>query len=644
MNQLMLNAIFAGTRDQASVVSSTASARRLVLDLDCGIALVDEFPNFGAECLFLRIRNRQEPDLRLGLGGDYSVQACGEGGWLLRPNDGGEFAYWIPALPVFRKIDREGRIVSEQQAILQALNLGAGTLEVSFKNASGFEADCVIWRVPVDFGPLSGPVDGLRIPEGKAFFTWGSHSSYRRAADVYRHLVYGSVYEDRWAWPFRRRICSENDAHSLYVSLSGLGKANGNLCYRVLREQLVLSVMARQGSDGGWRHGEWTDGMESHYRLHCSGMHLLMDALSESADRGIREALTKAAEFIAKQSDSPGGGIWFLHDELEHGVENLRRGPFKWISSRALGKSESNMLVLNTQLDTIVALDRYRELTGDVRFQASVEKAKDTVIDVLRRKPAEWLYRPLFRAIGLTFLPTSEAQALPVLSRALKRVGWKYLIPLLPSIKSRFPRLVMPSGYIDRELTLKTWAHDYQTINLMDLLRFQRRFPQDDLTEIIGAGMHFVQASGIRGRWEELANKRYALGFWGEALYHACTQSNDMIYRAWLAEALLTLERLNLGVPPSILGANAEVVAPDCQIPCPVAADTRLLVANLCTSARSELIVVNPTEEILTCVLTYPSETRVPLDLNWFDSDGRPLPSIVQVPPKGWVRGSSARV
>lgn len=117
----------------------------------------------------------------------------------------------------------------------------------------------------------------------------------------------------------------------------------------------------------------------------------------------------------------------------------------------------------------------------------------------------------------------------------------------------------MPGGYIDRSLTIKGLSDAYHSINLMDILRFKRRFPGDIDDKIIEDALTFAQESGIRQYWAEQKNKKYALGFWAEALYHSCTLYPDAKYRDWLAEAIFDLEKLGQGIPPSLLGANAEI-------------------------------------------------------------------------------------
>jgi len=368
-------------------------------------------------------------------------------------------------------------------------------------------------------------------------------------------------------------------------------------------------------------------------------MHLMMDVLAEAADPGVEHALRAAAAFMAQQHEHIDAGAWFFHDELEHSLDAMRRGPFKWVPSTALGKRESNMLVLNTQLDATIALDRYAQITGDTQFAPLVQSAHESTCAVLGLRSAQPLYRLLFWLIDLTFLPTAKAAALPAWKRALKRLTWQTLIPRLPDIKARFPRLVMPGGYVDRELTLRTWAHDYHAINLMDLARYLRRFDDPVVRRVLVEGLAFARRSGILQRWQELDYQKYALGFWAEALYHVCTLFPDAQYRQWLAEAMLVLEDLKMGQPPSLLGANAEAVPVAQQLPCPSPADARLRVANLGRRGAPELLVVNATD----APLPLGWEIAPVEPLAWHQADGNPAGQhALQVPARGWLWARAA--
>ena len=204
---------------------------------------------------------------------------------------------------------------------------------------------------------------------------------------------------------------------------------------------------------------------------------------------------------------------------------------------------------------------------------------------VIDLHPAEWLYGPLFWLIGLTFLPTGEAKRLPLWKRALKRLAWRHAVPLLPRLKAKFPRLVMPGGYIDREFPCAVRARlsqrqsgDLAPIRLPIRRRADAR--SDD------AGRTVLPQSGILRRWREQHYQCYALGFWAETLYHICLQAAASEHLAWLADAIVDLEDLALGIPPSMLGANPEVVAVGEQLPCPIPTAIRLRVANLSRNRR----------------------------------------------------------
>jgi hypothetical protein len=375
--------------------------------------------------------------------------------------------------------------------------------------------------------------------------------------------------------------------------------------------------------------------------LHASGVHLLLDEYGRYPSDSLRSALSRAVGFLSRQTDEIDAGTWLLHDSLEKSSEALSEGPFKCVESRALGKSTTNMLVLNTHLDSTIAIDRYVAATRDTSYEALVLSARRSTERVLSLRTAEWLYRPLFAAIGLTLLPTAAARRLPLPKRAIKRIGWQYLIPRLPAIKSRLPRLRMPNGYIDRELSLKTWAFDYHSINIMDLLRYHRRFHDQLSVDAALDGIRFAQTIALPDRLAEVQGKEYALGFWAEALYHWCTLTDDFSARQALAGAMLKLVDIGLGLPPSLLGANSEAVAPADQLPCPIATDARLRVGNLCRSHAREILVVNPSSESIKLTWLRGGDAAVE-NLAWIGSTiGARTGADLTVPARGFLSGTA---
>jgi hypothetical protein len=324
---------------------------------------------------------------------------------------------------------------------------------------------------------------------------------------------------------------------------------------------------------------------------------LLESALEEQDDRVVSASLAKGAAFAAARTDQTDPGSWFLHDSLEESAEAMgemvsemvqRTGAGAWKPSRMLGKSATNKMVLNTHLDTTVALDRYRAITGDRRYDEHLASALRATRALLNLRPAEMLYRIFYRAVGLTSLPVAQAERLPLPVRALKWATWKYLVPQLYRVKRAFPRVVMPGGSTERHLSPLQFAPQYHTVNILDLARLWRRFPKPDIWSALREATGFVTDTRILDYWAEAKPRQFAIVVWADALYHLCLLNESPDYRRHLADAMLRIEDAGLGLPPSLLGANPEAVGVTCRAGCPSPTDTRLGVANLCGARGKE--------------------------------------------------------
>lgn len=608
-----------------------AGLSRIAFTLAGGAGLLDVDEHFDARCLMLRMVGSGAA-ITLRLDDCVAIEAAAAGGWLLSRGPRSARCWWLPRAPVLRWLDEHSRVRREDTAPIAALGLDGRAGQITIDIPAGAVLDCVLWELPE---ALAAELATLTPPEGQGLFLWGSHTVYRRPADLWRHLVHGHVYEDRYEWPLRRKTPSENDAHALGTGLGGLAQATAKCIYPLLARHVLLAVLDRQDADGGYRHGEWTDTNESHFRLHASAMHLMMDALSVAPDPAVQAALTRAMGYATRQRDRTALGDWFLHDELELSAAGMDAGPFQWIPSTACGKSPTNMLVLNTHLDTLVALLRYRELTGDRQYDALIDSACAVAEAVLALRPMEWLYALLFKAFALVFLPTRRAAALPLPQRALKRIAWRYLLPWLPRLKARWPRLVMPGGYVDRDLALRTWSHRYLTVNAMDLARIARRQADVPLYRTVLADtLRFTADSGIAEKWREKPADRYSLAFLVEALYQMCTLDGDAPWRVHLAQAALACCELELGLSPSILGQNREIDARPHDVPCP--ADPRLRVIAIHGRDFDEIMILNPGLEPV-----IPVWTRAPAGaLAWRDADGRAIAADAPIAPRSWHLGT----
>lgn len=597
--------------------------------------IVDRFEGTVAACAFLRLAPGLAGCAMFTLEGSYQLQTCPAGGWLLLPS-GDASAYWIPHAPRLRILDESGHITSDQPAGLAAMSLGTNCLSIGFAVTEGCHLDLAVWRMPVSEPDFLHALQALGTLETQAWFVYASHTRYTRPADFYLHLVHGHVYGNVRNWPKYWKLCDELDAWGLYLIASGLEKATGKRLYTLIKRQLVYSVIERQAEDGGWYHGEWTDRMESHYRLVNGAVLMLAAYLEEDDDERVRSSLEKACAFLVGKAQRIEEGVWFVHDSLEGDEEGMRHYPFVWSYSTALGKSPSNMLILNTHLDSAIALDRAREASGDVRHNTALESAGRAVRAVLGLHPAEWLYSWLFRILDLGLLPKEQAVRLPLPLRAIKRLGWKYLAPRLHLIKARLPRLVMPNGFIDRSLCQKDYSTRYQSVHVWDLVRYLRRFPEPDLRELLQRTTAYTHLGAIRAHWKEAPERQDALGFWVEALYHLCLLDPEPRYRDWLAQAILDTVDVNLGLPPSLLGGNPEAIPHAEAVACPSPRDYRLRVVNLSRRESQEILIVNTSQQALPLTWELPPA----FEPVWMGQDGKPLPNDAPfplIPSRGWL-------
>ncbi len=610
---------------------SIGNAKRYIHNLTPNELIIDDFDY--SKCIFIRMN--QNSNIELNFDDSQALKKTAIGGYLVTPKDTIRHFSWIPQLPKARTINKVNQIISEQPIYFSEFAWGSqgGIFRVNVPEKAFF--DLVIWCFPATF--LNEIVKSISTHEDQSYFLWGSHNCIIKPADLYRHLIHGTVYDYRYSWPQNKRCFSENEAHALYTIYSGLEKSTGKSIYRCFQLQLILSVIHRQSDDGGWYHGMWTDDAECHYRLHTSGIHMLLDEYARNKCPTVKIALEKAVNFLSKTIDQLDCGAWFLHDSLELTEAAMNKGPFRWIANKTLGKRVSNMLVLNTHLDSTIAINRYAKLTGDSQYDELIASALHSTRAVLSLKPAEWLYKPLFWAIGLTMLPTETAKRLPLPIRAIKRIASEYLIKMLPDIKARFPRLVMPNGYIDRELSLRTWAIDYQTINLMDLCRYARAFPGQLDDSILEKALEFTQTSGLIKRYQELpSGKQYAPGFWVEALYYRCLSKPDMKYRQWLAEGIIQNKVSGLGFSPSLMGTNGEAISFKRQKQLPEINNPDIFTANLSCDETIEFLLVNLSERDI----TIPESNAIIRQLIWIDSLGNDLDfSDLKIAANDWIIG-----
>lgn len=605
--------------------------------------ILDKYPDIeGVSCCFARLSPEQELSSRFIVNGSYQLLSCASGGWILKAIEATAPSYWIPQTPVVRTFDSFGRMLSQETAPIVGFKTSTNELEIEIKNSANKQLDLAIWRFQPDKSNILQDLEKPLVLENQSVFFWTSETIYQAPADLFLYLVHGYVYTNRFIFPRKWKICSELDAYGLYVTFNGLESATKKELYNLFKRQVLFSVIARQAEDGGWYHGEWTKFMESHYRFHNGAMLMLEAALKERQDEVVSEALERAAHFISQKTDNFDLGLWFLHDSLEDSSEMMREmcrvNASNWIQKPILGKSATNKLIFNTHVDTLISLQHYEDVTGDDQYADQVKSARDAVRGMLALRPAETLYRLIYRAIKLTLLPKTEAEKLPLIPRAMKRLTWKYITPNVYRIKNIYPRLVMPGGYIERHLGMGHYDINYHPINLMDLARYWRCFPDEDLSEVVYGAVNAVSNSSILDYWAEWEPRHKSLVEWVDAMYHLCTITQDASYRHLLADGIIKIEDTGIGLPPALLGADPEAVKVTDRVACPSPSDRHLRIANLSCNSNTELLVINTTDKDRELVW---EGNNKPL-LSWKAADGQPITdedTSLLIPSRQWIWG-----
>ena len=237
------------TPPDAMLRRETAGARFLRSEWELNGAcslILDRFPDTAeTDCCFWRIAPHDRGTVRFLLDGAYAMQTCPSGGWLLKPGKPTLSTFWVPQVPVFRTYDSNRRMTYEAPASLRGFDSTAIETAIDFDGRGDAALECVAWRLPA----ASTIVAALERPialETQSVFMLSSHATLRGPADVYDYLSHGHVYENRFDFRRKRRICSELEAYALYVALGGLEAATGKELYRLLRRQILFSVVSRQ--------------------------------------------------------------------------------------------------------------------------------------------------------------------------------------------------------------------------------------------------------------------------------------------------------------------------------------------------------------------------------------------------------------
>ena len=302
-------------------------------------------------------------------------------------------------------------------------------------------------------------------------------------ADLWKYLINGTIYDPRDAgWGnFRCQQC----AFAWWSYLMALHRGTGKPHYRALAREVAWTVCVDLGDDGSWRHGYWREEPEIHARFFWDGVRLLLAEYEESGDDQLLTGAEKAARFARDHLSDvlDRKHLWWLHDSLEaEGCICLKPS--------ILGRSAGNSLCLNTHVQALSVLNQLTRLNlGADDLAAAYESGLETLQIVLQLAGGSAAFRVMDRRLT-SLLDWKVPHGF--LERVLRFFAYRVFAWGIWRIRKGAPRLVFPSGYLDRDLGATMLADEYHVINLKELIGLYRVEPKSWMRPVIDHAYEFA--------------------------------------------------------------------------------------------------------------------------------------------------------
>jgi hypothetical protein len=457
----------------------------------------------------------------------------------------GEGLFWMPKEPMLRLYDGNGRIESATESAFEVKSRPGGfQLSVAGKTGRRVEFSSVIFTKNIESFTNQirhyRPIELRRVTRSDWF-------CYEGLKDIWDHFINGTFFNIRHR-VHKRAWQGQNTAYVLYYHLAFLHNQTKKEIYRLLCDFIAYSVMLSLPDDSQWRHGIWTDIMETHTVHQVAGIHLLLSYYKRRGRDIFLQKAKLATDYLIWISDELSGDeIWFLHDTLETNMADSKLF-YNIFRSEAFGKSVPNTLCLNSHIWTLTALYRLKQLDSDQRYGQYFEKGLNALKHVLQASPCDMLfcgvYRPREFLVGLC--TKSKSKVTRKIHKVYTLTLMRYLLPFL---KKTFPRLVMPNGFIERDLSHTALSDFYHFLNIEAILMLYNQTKADWLGEIVKKSVKYSVDSGLAKH--VFARDPKAMVFLDVLLLY-CGLVDEQ-YLPLLPEYIAHFQELNSSVPVNIL-------------------------------------------------------------------------------------------
>jgi hypothetical protein len=301
---------------------------------------------------------------------------------------------------------------------------------------------------------------------------------------LWDYMIHGSLYDPRLSKTNRSRFKCQQCAYAWWKYLQKNLSETGKNIYELLRNEVAYSILLDLDEDGGWRHGYWSDDMETHARFHLDGIDLFLSQYALTSDEIWLEESRRSMSYVFSHLTDKfdDGSLWFLHDTME---EKKRH----WIQSTVFGKSPKNSLCLNTHIQALRILYQLSEyFPGETIYLNSYESGMGALKQVLEHQPADFLYRLVIHSII-----RKRKNDGSIIKKLITRITSNVTYRLYWYLQEKYPRLVQPGGFIERDLSITMVSLNYQITNIKDLLKLYDACRADWLREYIVEGVSFLR-------------------------------------------------------------------------------------------------------------------------------------------------------
>jgi hypothetical protein len=395
-----------------------------------------------------------------------------------------EFLVLAPSVARLASFDSSGRIMTDALVELETIK-GADAVEIvgppsahRSTASAGNSLVCLSLAALRNASPEETRLLDYLHPGGRPFqvSNWFLVDTWD---DIWASLIAGYIYDKRRDDRIRKRFRCQQCAYAWWKYLDFCYEQSKNAVYLLLRNEVSAAVVAQTRLSFG--HGFWSDAMETHSRFHFSGIHLLISQYLRTQEQIWLDAAEASMAYAAEHLTQHIGRqtVWFLHDTEEEYIQPHR------FFSRQFGKQKTNSLTLNTHVYGLTCLARLTKLPlHGGRWDALYQSGLSSLRAVLAASPGNSVYRAIDWVSAATHPQACTKLPLAVARRIHAGAQSAYGIA-----KRWLPRLVMPDGFIERDLTLSVRSKKYHILNLKDLLLLYQLTNQDWLRPYIVAGL-----------------------------------------------------------------------------------------------------------------------------------------------------------